>query len=150
MATLIPDPFRGFRFHVDIVPKISASFSEVTIPDITIDTVDYREGTDKSPGRRRLSGMATYGNVSLKRGITASLELYEWHQMIISTGTSGQNARRHGTIILFDTDISKIAAKWTFYGAFPTTYQSSGLNASSAEVMIETLDLVVERMERTQ
>jgi phage tail-like protein len=148
MATVVQDPFRGFRFQVDIVPKISASFSEVTIPEITIDTVDYREGTDKSPGRRRLSGMTTYGNVSLKRGITASLDLYEWHQMIIATGTSGQNARRHGTIILFDTDVSKIAAKWSFFHAFPTTYQSSGLNASSAEVMIETLDLVIEQLTR--
>jgi phage tail-like protein len=144
MAT---DPFRGFRFIVDITPKVTASFSEVTIPDVTIDTVEYREGKDKHPNRRRFSGLTSYGTVSLRKGITSSRELYLWHHLVVTLGTSAANAKRNGTITLLDTDGST-AATWTFYHAFPTHLSSTGLNASSAEIMIETLELSIERMER--
>jgi phage tail-like protein len=144
MAT---DPFRGFRFFVDITPKVTASFSEVTIPDITIDTVEYREGDDKYPNKKRYSGLTSYGSISLKKGITASRDLYLWHHLIVTSGTSAPNAKRHGTITLLDTDGSTAAA-WNFYHAFPTHLSSTGLNASSAEIMIETLELSIERMER--
>ncbi|HEX7683701.1 MAG TPA: phage tail protein [Trinickia sp.] len=141
------DPFRGFRFVLDFTPAVSAAFSEVTIPDITVDTVDYREGSAKHNHRRRYSGLTSYGNVTLRKGITFDLALYKWHQIVVKGGTSAPTAKRTGTITLLDTDGSP-GARWTFYGAFPTAYQSGGLNASSAEVMIETLELSIERMER--
>jgi phage tail-like protein len=146
MAT---DPLRGFRFFVDITPKITAYFSEVTIPDITIDTVEYREGKDKYPTKRRYSGLTSYGSLSLKKGMTTSQDLYQWHYLIMTSGTSAAHAKRHGTITLLDTD-GKTAATWNFYHAFPTHFSSTGLNASSAEIMIETLELSIGRFERTK
>ena len=40
------DPYRNFRFRVELDGIQSAAFSEATIPDSTTDPVDYREGTD--------------------------------------------------------------------------------------------------------
>ncbi len=141
------DPFRGFRFIVDITPKVTAAFSEVTIPDITIDTVEYREGRDKYPNKRVFSGLTSYGSVSLKKGITSSRDLYLWHASVVTSGTAAAHAKRHGTIILLDADGS-IGAKWTFTNGFPTHLSTTGLNASSAEIMIETLELHIERLTR--
>ncbi len=50
------DPYRNFRFRVEIDGIQTASFSEATIPDTTTDTVDYREGTDL-PHQKKLSGL---------------------------------------------------------------------------------------------
>lgn len=43
MATQLTDPFHGFRFRVEIAGIQIASFSEASAPDISVDTVDYRE-----------------------------------------------------------------------------------------------------------
>ncbi|GLU34883.1 phage tail protein [Trinickia caryophylli] len=149
MATQTPtqrDPFRGFRFRVEITGIIVAAFSEVNVPDVTVDTVDYREGTDPS-FRRTLSGLTSYGRVTLKKGMTYSMDLYNWHYQVVQRGTSAPNARRSASITLLDTDGST-AAQWSLFNAWPTVYQTTGLNASSAEVMIETLELAIEYMKR--
>ena len=48
-----------------------AGFSEVTGFDVTVDPIDYREGTDPTHVRK-LTGLTKYGNVTLKWGITDS------------------------------------------------------------------------------
>jgi phage tail-like protein len=47
-----------------------------------------------------LSGLTKYGNVMLKQGVTTSLELFHWHQQIVS----GQlvNKRKRVVIVVQD------------------------------------------------
>ena len=73
------DPLRNVRFRLEIDGLQLASFSEVAIGATTTDVIDYREGTDPLHVRK-LSGLTRFGNVSLKRGVTDSLELFEWHR----------------------------------------------------------------------
>ena len=70
------DPFRNFRFRLEIDGIQTAGFSEVSIGPTTTDVIDYREGTDP-PHVRKLSGLTKFGNVTLKRGVTDSLELFK-------------------------------------------------------------------------
>jgi phage tail-like protein len=90
-----------------------------------------------------LAGLARFGNVVLKRGVTESLDLYQWHRNILQ----GQNDRRDGSIVLLD-DERKPVARWNFKNAFPCKYQGSSLNAKGNEVAIETLELACEYLER--
>lgn len=143
-----PDPFRGFRFIVSIDGLVAGGFSEVTLSDITVDAITYREGRD-DPIYRNLSGMAKYGRISLRKGMTNSLILYNWHDSIVESGTHAKNARRTVHITLQKSDKS-LAAQWTATNAWPSVYQTSGLNASSADVMIETLELVIDRIKRVK
>ena len=63
------DPYRQFRFRVEISGISQAGFSECTFADTTTDPVEYREGTER-PTFRKLSGLTKYGNITLKWGIT--------------------------------------------------------------------------------
>lgn len=67
MAAERNDPYRNFRFKVEIDGISIASFAEAKIPDSTTDSVDYREGLD-SPYSRKLSGLTKYGSLTLTRG----------------------------------------------------------------------------------
>jgi phage tail-like protein len=58
------DPYRQFRFRIEIDGITQAGFHEVTFPDTTTDPVDYRDGTDP-PVFRKLSGVTKYGNIAL-------------------------------------------------------------------------------------
>src|SRR3954468_10942364 len=73
------DPYRHFRFRLEIDGITQAEFSEVSGGDQTIDAVDYRVGNDPTHVRK-LPGITKFGNVTLKWGITDSVDLYDWFE----------------------------------------------------------------------
>ena len=138
------DPFRNFRFRVEIDDIQTAAFSEATIPDSTTDPVDYREGTDPT-SQRKLSGLTKYGNVTLKKGITDSMSLYDWRKSVEETGAT--KARKNISLILMDEEGSD-KARWDIVSAWPTKYDPSDFSAKGNEVLIETLEIVHEGIKR--
>jgi phage tail-like protein len=136
------DPYRNFRYRVEIDGIQQAGFSEATVPDSTVDVVEYRDGNE-IPTVRKLSGLVKYGNLSLKWGITDSLELYEWYQ----EGVTGKVDRKNISVVVNDEEGTDVA-RWNFVQAWPTKYDPTDLNATGNEVGIETLEIVHEGMER--
>lgn len=144
MAGERTDPYRNFRFRVEIDGITTAGFADATIPDSTTDPVDYREGTDPTH-QRKLSGLTKYGGITLKKGLTDSLELYEWKKQIEQTGAA--KARKNISLILIDEE-GNDKARWDIVEAWPTKYDSSDFSAKGNEVVIETLELVHEGITR--
>jgi phage tail-like protein len=141
------DPYRNFRFKVEIDGiQLTGGFSEATIPDSTTDPVDYREGTD-SPFQRKLSGLTKYGNITLKKGLTDSMELYNWRKSVEDAGAN--KARKNLSLILVDEE-GNDKSRWDIIDAWPTKYSSVGFNAKNNEVVIETLEIVHEGVKRTK
>lgn len=138
------DPYRNFRFRVEIDGIQTASFSEATIPDTSTDTVDYREGTD-SPHQKKLSGLVKYGNITLKKGLTDSMELYEWRKLAEQSGAA--KARKNISLVLVDEE-GNDKARWDIVEAWPTKYDPSDFSAKANEVIIETLEIVHEGVTR--
>lgn len=140
------DPYRNYRFRVVIDGIQIASFSDASVPDISVDTVGYREGTD-APYERKLSGLVKYGNISLKKGLTDSLDLYNWHQQVVQKGAAG--ARKNLSLILID-EAGDDKAQWDVVEAWPIKYDPSDFSAKGNDVMVETLELVHEGITRVK
>jgi phage tail-like protein len=141
------DPYRNFRFKVEIDGiQLTGGFSEATIPDSTTDPVDYREGTD-SPFQRKLSGLTKYGNITLKKGLTDSMDLYNWRKSVEDAGAI--KARKSMSLILVDEE-GNDQSRWDIVNAWPTKYSSSGFSAKANEVVIETFEIVHEGVKRTK
>jgi phage tail-like protein len=138
------DPYRQFRFRVEIDGITQAGFSECSFADTTTDPVEYREG-DESPVFRKLSGLTKYGNITLKKGITDSMDLYKWRQQVIDSGAEG--ARKNISIILVD-EAANDKARWDLVQAWPTKYDPPDFSAKGNEVAIETLEIVHEGFKR--
>jgi phage tail-like protein len=140
------DPYRNFRFRVEIDGVQIAGFSEVAIGATTTDVIEYREGTD--PSRiRKLPGLTKYGNVTLKRGVTSSLELFQWHKQV-ANGSIATN-RKTVTIVVQD-EAGADKARFVVTDAWPAKYDAGDLNAKGNEVFIEELELANEGIERVQ
>ena len=135
------DPYKNFNFRVEIDNVQVAGFSECSGLSSEVSIVEYREGSDHLV--RKLPGQRKFGNITLKRGITDSRELYDWHLNILN----GVSDRRSGAIILMD-DARNDKVRWRFFEAFPQKYEGPLLNAKGNEVAIETLTLCCERLER--
>ena len=138
------DPYRQFRFRVELDGVTRAGFSECSFADTTTDPVEYREG-DELPTVRKLSGLTKYGNITLKWGIADSMEIYNWRQQIIDAGAEG--ARKNMSIILVD-EAGSDKARWNITRAWPTKYDPPDFNAKGNEVAIETLEIVHEGFKR--
>jgi phage tail-like protein len=136
------DPVRNFRFRVEIDGLPIAAFSEVTINPTTTDVIEYREGTDPTHVRK-LPGLTRYGAVTLKRGVTTSRDLFEWHKQI----TAGQTARKNVAIVVLDETGADLA-RYAVSNAWPAKYDPGDLNAKGNDVFIEALELANEGVER--
>jgi phage tail-like protein len=138
------DPYRNFKFRVEIDNVVEAHFSEVAIAETTTEAIDYREGTEPNHVRK-LPGLTKFGNITLKRGITDSMVIYQWHKDIMD-GKIGSK-RKSLTIIVID-ESGTDRARYVVSEAWPTKYDPSDLNAKGNEVAIELLELVNEGIER--
>ena len=143
------DPLRNFRFRVEIDNFARAGFAEVSLGAIGTEAVDYREGTDPTHVRK-LSSLTKYGNVTLKSGLTTgsdALELFHW-QRDVASGQLAQSRRR--VVIVLQDEAGQDQARFVVSNAWPVKYEASPLSARSNEVVIETLELANEGIERVQ
>ena len=91
-------PFTAFNFSVEInVPGIgpklcNAAFSDCDGLDMTMDVKTIREGGNNTQ-QIRLIGAVNYGQLTLKRGMTDSFDLWDWF-----------DAQQHGTAKQLRTD----------------------------------------------
>ncbi len=140
------DPYQNFRFLVEIDGITQAGFREVTIPDTAQDPIEYREGNEAITVRK-LPGLIKYGNVTLKWGITDSLDLYNWRKDVEDGKI--KDARKNMAVVVLNDEANSVT-RWEFSQAWPTRYDAPDLNATGNEIAIETLEIAHEGMKRTQ
>ena len=138
------DPYRNFRFRVEIDGITQAGFNECSFADTTTEVAEYREGTDPTHPRK-LSGQTKYGNVTLKWGITDSVDLYKWRQDVIDRGALGN--RKNLAIILIDEE-GNDKSRWELENSWPTKYDPPDFNAKGNDIAIELLEIVSESYKR--
>lgn len=140
------DPYKNFRFLLEIDGITQAGFSEVTVPDSTSNVAEYREGNEPITPRK-LPGLTKYGNITLKWGMTDSLEIYNWRKQVEDGKI--KDARKNVAVILWG-DEGEPVGRWEFSQAWPIKYDAPDLNAKGNEVSIETLEIAHERGIRAQ
>ena len=138
------DPYRNFKFRVEIDGIAAAHFSEAAIGETTTEAIDYREGTDPNHVRK-LPGLTKFGNITLKRGVTDNQVIWEWHKDILD-GMIGERRKTIAITVIDESGADK--ARFVVSEAWPTKYDPSDLNAKGNEVFIELLELVNEGIER--
>jgi phage tail-like protein len=104
--------------------------------------IEYREGGENTTVRK-LPGMTTYNNITLQRGVTDDMDLYQWHRQAIQ----GNVERKNGSIVLLDRSGQEVA-RWNFVRAWPTKWTGPSLNAEGTEVAIDSFELAHEGVER--
>jgi len=142
------DPLRNFRYRLEIDGIVQAGFSEVTIGDASNDPIEYREGNELTTVRK-LKGLNKYGNITLKWGLTDSIELSNWHRMVVDDATPLAAARRT-VVIRIQNEAGEDKAAYEVTRAWPTKYNPTDLNGKGNEVAIESLELANEGIRRIQ
>lgn len=136
-------PFTAFNFAVEIdVPEVadqvcSAAFSECDGLELTMEARSIREGGNNTT-QIRLAGPVSYGQVTLRRGMTASLDLWRWFARV----TADPALRADGIVVLRADDGDTVRATWLLERCLPVRLRAPSLNAREGMVAIEELQLV--------
>ncbi|HLZ31617.1 MAG TPA: phage tail protein [Chloroflexota bacterium] len=148
MAVMRDNPYLQFNFLVDLgdgnTDGPSAGFEECSAIGMEVSVVEYRNGNDKDNSVRKLTGLNKATDVTLKRGIIGSLDLYAWLNDIRN---GDQNAARTVVIRLQNEDHTTVVLTWKLLRARIVKYTGGPLNAKSSDVAMEELVLAYERLE---
>ena len=148
MAVLRDHPYNQFNFLVDLGTGATdgpeAGFSEVSGLAIEVAVTEYRTGNAKENNVRKITGLAKYPNVTLKRGLIGSLALYQWIDQIRN---GDQNATRTVTIHLQSEDHTQTVQTWKLLRARIVKHTSGPFNAKGTDVAMEEMLLAYERLE---
>jgi phage tail-like protein len=138
------DPFGSFRFKLELGDVEVAGFAECTGLNIETKVFEYKEGGNNAT-TLKFPEPSSFGNVTLKRGVTNSNELIEW-QLDVVSGTFGKNSRASNpsiAIVLLN-EKGEDVRRWNLIRAFPVKWIGPDLKASASEVAIESLELAHE------
>ena len=131
------DPYLSYSFVVEIDNLVVGGFSEVSGLQVEIEVQDYREG-GLNDYIHRLAGPSRYpSNLVLNRGLTDGETLCNWHQEV----AQGIINRKSGSIVLLDS-AGEEKLRWDFVEAYPVKWVGPDFRAGTAEVAVETLELV--------
>jgi phage tail-like protein len=148
MAVLRDRPYTGFNFLVDLGDGVTdgprAGFQEVSGLGTDVTVVEYRNGNSRENQPIKLTGLSKVPDVTLKRGIIGTTDLYAWLDQVRN---GDQGALRTVTIHLQNEDHTQIVLSWKLLRARIVKHVSGPLNARGSEVAIEELVLAAERLE---
>jgi len=148
MAVLRECPYAQFNFLVDLgtgnTEGPEAGFQECSGISMNVDVIEYRNGNDRENNPRKLTGLARVSDLTLKRGIIGSLNLYKWLDQIRNGDTA---ALRTVTIQLQNEDHSAVVMTWKLLRARIIKHTSGPFNAKGTDVAMEELTLAYERLE---
>ena len=148
MATLRDRPYSQFKFLVDLGdgttdgPK--AGFQEISGIGMEVTVAEYRAGNSKENSVMKITGLNKCTDVTMKRGIIGSLDLYQWLDQIRN---GDQKALRTVTVQLQNEDHTEIVQAWKLLRARIIKHTSGPFNAKGTDVAMEEMVLAYERLE---
>ncbi|HTN54228.1 MAG TPA: phage tail protein [Anaeromyxobacter sp.] len=140
-------PFTAFNFAVEIrIPDLSpkacnASFAECDGLEQTLEVKTIREGGNN--GRQiRMAGALAFGQLTLKRGMTDGLELWDW----VAATVQSPRLRADAEVALLAPDGITERARFVLSRCLPVKLKAPPLNARDGMVAVEELQLAYESL----
>lgn len=148
MAIQRERPYVQFNFLVDLGDGVTdgpqAGFQECSNIGMEVTVAEYRNGNEKENSVRKITGLNKSTDVTLKRGVIGSLNLYQWLNDIRN---GNQNALRNVVVHLQNEDHSAIVQTWKLMRARIIKHISGPMNAKGTDVAMEELTIAYERLE---
>jgi phage tail-like protein len=141
-------PFPAFNFIVNIgTGEAFGGFSDVSGLQTEITVAEYRNGNEKLNHVRKIQGVHKVGDVTLKRGVVNSSDMWSWIQ---DTRTKGPDAKREVSITMRD-ESGKPVQTWNLHSVIPLKYTGPTFaGKGGGDVAMEELVLSAEGLDLAQ
>jgi phage tail-like protein len=139
------DPLVSFSFYVDIQGTVVGTFRECSGMGSETELIEAKESAQGKLVYMKIPGALKWENISLKRGITDSMDIWKWRKQVEQGDVKG--ARKDGSVIMYDQSNTEIA-RWNFTSGWPRKVSGPTFNAQNNEIGIEELEIVHEGITR--
>ena len=95
--------------------------------------------------RTKIPGNVKSGNMTLRRGMTCSVTLWNWFEAVQEGKWSTQ--RRDADLSIYD-QAGKVQARFRLGGVWPTSYKVADLSARATTIEIEEMEIAFETFKR--
>lgn len=149
MTKKFPIPFTTFNFQVELKlndqkePLCEAGFSECSGLEMTMQPKTIQEG-GRNHQQIHLMGTTTYGQLSLKRGMTDSLELWNWFDLVLQEDNHWLRAEGSIEMLAPDPGVKQVIFRLT--NCLPVRIRAPALNAKDGLIAIEEMSIAYERL----
>ena len=142
------DPLVSFNFGIEVSGGITGYFTEISGLGSEHEVIEHKL-VDGKGGEvvRKIPGRMKWGDITLKRGITANMDMWTWRKQVEDGNVSA--ARKNGSIMMFSQE-GQIIAKWDFTAGWPSKVTGPAPKSDGNEVGIEEMVIVHEKIVRTQ
>ncbi len=144
MPVLRPLTTFNFKIHLRLPGAQSslcdAEFSECDGLEISVSPKTIREGGNNGQVIH-LPGPASYGQLSLKRGMTANHDLWGWFER----SQVERGLRASAEVVMLGSDRSA-QLRFELSGCLPIKLKVPGLNAKDGQIAIEEMQIAYETL----
>ena len=133
---------KKYAFLAQIDEFASAGFQKCSELSVETSSIEYHEGgsliPNKSPGRLK------FADVTLERGATKDLDLFNWFSdvadAVANAGLAEPVFKRNLDIVQLDRDGTTLR-RWTLSGAWPIKFVAGAWDNEADENVIESVTL---------
>lgn len=149
MAVERSTPYNAFNFRVTVdrfgdAGSFQAGFQEISGIGNEITIAEYRNGNEPLNHVRKITGMNKATDVTLKRGVIGSLNIFNWVKET-REGTLSGTPRPTVKIELMNEAHTQAVMTFLLVNAVPMKYTAATLNAKGGtDVAVEELVLACE------
>jgi phage tail-like protein len=145
----MPDerPFTAFNFRVTITldgqaaALCDAAFSECSGLELTAAVKTIRQGGDN--GRAiHLTGPVSYGQLTLKRGMTETFDLWDWFERVLTE----RHRRAKCEVAMLSSDRRRTNAVFVLTGCLPLKLRVPTLDGKEGALAIEEMQIAYETL----
>lgn len=131
-------PNSAFRFAVEVEGLTQAVFNECSGLSGQTEVYEFKEG-GLNGYSHKLPGRTTFSNITLKRGMTDSTDLWNWYQDVISKRDKSATLKDI-SIIQYRDDFTEVY-RWNLTAAFPVRWTGPSFQAGSSAEAVESFEL---------
>lgn len=146
MANGRTDPLVGFHYAVEIQGMVTGYFTECSGLGSEHEIIEHKIVDDNgNEVIMKIPGRLKWDNVTLKRGITDNMDIWDWRKTVEDGDV--ESARANGSIVMFDQHLTEMA-RWNFENAWPLKVSGPSVKSDSNEIGIEELTIAHEGLWR--
>ena len=140
------DPLIGAHFALEVQGVISAFFSSASGFSNSSEVITHQavDAAGKSV-IQKIPGDLTWDDITLNRGLTDDLALWDWRQQVIDGDVVG--ARKDGSVIMYN-QASQEMARWNFRNGWPSSWKGPDVSSEDQSVAVEEITIAHEGLER--
>jgi phage tail-like protein len=140
------DPLVGFHFAVEIQGVVKGYFTECAGLGSENEIIEHKVVTESGQEVvMKIPGRLQWENITLKRGITSSMDIWDWRKQVEEGAVA--EARHDGSVTMFDQQLNPVA-RWEFKQGWPVKVTGPQPKSDSNEIGVEELTIAHEYISR--